>query len=288
VKRMLSICLVALGVIAMARGADRAGATPITFEPCPSVSLVWRIAALDPLINSETWGLFKDWDLQQISAHVCETDKAYRITADYILPTAYSSKKLTYHFRLTFAVDEHAVLINPLAYRLSLIRLDDQIASFERDPAIEQFLVILNDRPIQGELDHTFDPGSEQIDLEFDWQNSASYDLKRRRVLVLRFADPVLIANKEKLVPALANLPEEPPPGHNIGIHYDALDDTVSQFDASHPVLGNTMPLVGQPPTNQAAARERGGSLLFWVPVLLLGLFVIAVFTKGEAGRPQG
>lgn len=232
-KRILSICLVALGVISMARGPGRAVATPPTLKPCPSVSLVWRIAALDPLVNSEAWGLFKDWDLQQISAHVCETDEAYRITADYVLPAAYSSKKLTYHFRLAFAVDERAVLINPLDFRLSQIRLHDQITDFERDPAIEQFLVILNDRPIQGGLDHTFDQGIEYIYLEIDQQNHASYDLRRRRVLQLRFTDPVLIANKEKLVPALAKLPKRPPPSYNIGIEYDALNDIVSVFDAS-------------------------------------------------------
>jgi len=45
--------------------------------------------------------------------------------------------------------------------------------------------------------------------------------------------------------------------------------------------------VVGQPATNEAAG-ERSGSLLFWVPVLLPGLFVIAVFTRGEAGRPRG
>jgi hypothetical protein len=251
------------------------------------MSLPAWIGALAPLVNSETWGLFKDWDLQRISTYRCEVDTPYQITVDYILPAAYSPKKLSYHFRVTFAVDEHAVLINGVDIRFNLLRLDDRIAGFERDPAIEQFLAILNDRPIQGQLNYAFEPVSAQIDLEIDWHNSALYDLQLRRVLELHFTDPVLIANKEKLVPALAKLPEEPPPGHNIGIHYDALNDHVSQFDASHPVLGDTRPVVGQPPANETAG-ERNGSLLFWVPVLLLGLFVIGMFTRGAAGRPRG
>jgi hypothetical protein len=286
-KRILSICLVALGVISMAWGANRAAATPMRPPPCPSVSLPGRIAALKPLINSETWALFKQWDLQRISTHVCEIHKPYHITADYVLPAAYSPKNLTYHFKLSFDIDEREVVTNAQKIRLVLLRLDEKIAGFEHDPVIEQYLAIGNEPQIESYQDLSSAIHMDQIKLSINADNWLVYDLTYRHVLHLHFIDPVLIANKEKLVPALANLPEEPPPGHNIGIDYDVPDNSLTQFDASRQVLGATWPVVGEPPSNEAA-RERGGSLLFWVPVLLLGLFVIGMFTRGEAGRPRG
>lgn len=291
-KRILAMLCLMIVMISMAPGTQQAAATPPRLKPCPLQIFPYELGALKTLADTETWALFEDWTIEGVSiTRRCSGLPVDYIVIDYVLPAEYSAKNLTYHVRMTFEIDWQGVLTNAKSIRLLLLNLAEKIASFEHDPTVEQYLVIAKDPQIANYQEYSPSVHMDQLKLSVNDQNWLVYDLTHRQVLRLRFTDSMLVGKKELLVPAISALPEPAPSGHNTGIKYDAVTGEIDQFDVpSNSILITRAVNPGPTAADLAAAdtQKRNRSLLFWVPTLILGLFMIVMFTKGKSGRARG